>query len=464
MLGADMRTPSSGPMRLLRGEIQMIRRHPYSNLLNIPLSVFGLGFLILYFAGFAFFIDQILHPPCCDANQYLDLAERINTQGLAEVKESLRTFGYPWVLSLIVKAAKLLNLPSGFLIFLVQISAYFIVVVFITNHLGKESKKLAGSVYIALCANIFLLPYLGISLTDSLYTSIALALLVILMKKNIFDERSAKIQFGKVLFVTFLLSMVITIRPAGIWLAVPIGYLLFSLWLFQKNKWTFLIAVLLGTFPIQIQVVLNTINFNAVTFLPVADLGNAQIKWGIENFKYATWLGAGKAQNFYPSFPIIDSSSSELGLKWYLANPANAFKLLLIKVFAAFDWDYIMPYPRTQSTYKWIGSFFSFTILWVGLFGTLLHACTNKLIILGPRFMPFIVFISWSAITLSSALELRFTLPMLSYLIIAGFVVINHIAHHKNMRLMTCLVAGWIIFMPLALLIAKIVRSQATIQ
>lgn len=426
---------------------------------EISHSVLVLGAIFLLAMGFMFFMEQSLQPPCCDAKNYLELAKKYNVEGIT-VKEPLRTFAYPLILSLVIKTSQAINLSESLLVFLLQISVYYLAVVVVSNVASEYSRKLSMAIYTALCANIFVIPYAGITLTDSLYTSLSMLILGGIMKTESLQRSEQSISTKRVFLGTLLLSLAIVIRPAAVWLAAPALYCLVRLtWKRGVSVFDFLLATTAGAVPLYIQIALNFTNYKVISFLPVTDLGGAQIKWGIENIKYGTWMGSVK--NFYSSGHLVDIHSRELDLWWYFNNPIDSIKLLAFKLIGAFDFDYVIPYPYHQPHYKWIASFFSFTILWIGVFGTLVHLCTKKLTVLGSRFMPVIIFTGWCAISLISALELRFVLPLISYFIIVGCAVGNFIVVNRNKKILLFLIAGWLICLPFFYQAAKFIRLQS---
>ena len=227
-----------------------------------------------------------------------------------------------------------------------------------------------------------------------------------------------------------------------------------------------LLAAGLGIAPLYIQITMNATNHKVVSFMPVINLGENQIEWGISNINYATWMGGGAPQKFYPSKALINASSNKDKdkISWYFKNPVASIKLLTCKLIGAFDFDYLVAYPYHPLTYKWLFSFFSFAILWIGTFGILVHLLTNKLTLLGSRFMPCIIFLAWCSISLLSALELRFTLPLISYFIIVGCTTINFIIRDKNKKVLMIMLLILAVFMPLSYHVAKFVRLQSVVQ
>lgn len=223
-----------------------------------------------------FFVEQNLRPPCCDAAQYLKLAEKYNAQGIVATKEALRTFAYPWILSLVIKTSQAINLSVSLLVFLVQISVYYFAIVVVSNVTSEYSRKFSAAIYIALCVNIFAIPYTGITLTDSLYTSLSILLFGGVMKIESLQKSEQSISAKWVFWGALLLSLVITIRPASIWLAAPALYcLVLLIWKRSVGISYALLAIIVGAGPLYVQIALNVTNFGVISFLPITDLGGA---------------------------------------------------------------------------------------------------------------------------------------------------------------------------------------------
>ena len=219
-----MKTVKNAHYPLSQGKQKMKNRHFFLNLTNISPPILALGGMFLLVIGFKFFIEQIIYPQAYDAVAYLHYAKIMNAGGIEAMTDPLRTFAYPWILSLIIKASQAINLPEKFLIFLVQISFYYLATLFVSSVASEYSKKLPIIIYLALCVNIFVIPYTGITLTDSLYTSLSIVLFGMWMKINFFHE-TKQIYPEKFIFLcVLLLSLAMTIRPAAIWLAVPTCY------------------------------------------------------------------------------------------------------------------------------------------------------------------------------------------------------------------------------------------------
>lgn len=432
-------------------------RWPY-----ISRSILLLGASGLMVLAVAFFMQQINDNSTCDAGGYAAIAMAIKQKGVLAVRESERTFIYPSLLALLMRVSEVTRIPAIFLTFLIQLTIYYLAILFISNVLFVTSKKLAEAVYLGLCFNIFVIPYTGITLTDSFYTTIAILIFGSMIKMEELQQNKKIVSAKWVYLIVLLMSIGITTRPAAIWLAIPICYLLVRMIISKSISIPFfLLACFLGAVPLYFQTLLNIVHFHKITFFPACDLGAMQLKEGIKNIKYATWLGGGNAANYYSSKSLFFLHSHELGISWYFYYPIDAVKLLFLKFIGAFDFDYLLVYPHHKEKIKWLPSFFSFSILWLGLLSVCVHCVTNRLSVLGSRCMPGVIFLGWCSITLLSALELRFTLPLLSYFIISGLALVYHVTLTKSKKLMLIIVIGWIFLLPIFYSISMFVRMQS---
>ncbi|MCX7338845.1 MAG: hypothetical protein NTX76_06180 [Alphaproteobacteria bacterium] len=424
---------------------------------------FIVGFSFLLIIGFYFFIEQILRPVGGDAPSYMEIARAYNSKSIVAAQtDSHRTFAYPWILSLLIKLSGIANFPDILLIFVFQTTAYLFATLLIVSSVSNHSSKLASILFVALCFNIYVIPYHGITLTDSLYTSISIMIFGILIRLECLSAPGNNDLVKWIFYLIFLLSWGIVIRPAAIWLSVPVFYCIVRLFTKGYVKITDLILVLItGAVPLYIQICLNVLNYKVISFLPAANLGGMQIQWGIENVKYGTWMGNGGIGNYYSSKSII-GTVTDPSIRWYFGNPSKAIRLLSLKMVGAFDFDYLMPYPYRKLALGWIPSFLSFSILWFGSLGVVFHLFTGKLRALGSRFMPLIIFLSWSSVALISALELRFTLPLLSYFIVVGSVFIFYLLNGSKKWICISFM-GCIISMPIFYITAKFIRSLSSV-
>lgn len=414
--------------------------------------------------SYYFFLLQQEYPPCCDAVSYAAIAAKTNSVGFLESQIPLRTFAYPLFLSGIAHVSSLSNIDYLLLVFLLQFSLYAIALVNALSFFAAKVKSTATKniMLLFLCCNIYVAPYIAATLTDSLYTS--LCIIVITNICRLFS--STDIKYNLICITALLTALAIVIRPTAIWLVAPLSFYVVVLIFSGSVNYLKLIGVIaIAAVPLGVQIFINYSRFEVFTFFPATDLGKAQIEWGIKHLKYATWMGGGAQPNYYPSSELISAVPGETGftIMWYFSNFVEGIKLVFVKFIGAFDFDYLVPYPYFVIKDFWIPSVFSFAVMFFGVGGVVYHALTNNVAVLGNRFLPGIIFVSWGAITLISALELRFTLPILTYFMIVSVLYIHELNVRNQRKTIAYSVIGFLITLPFLIKIALFVRDQSSI-
>jgi len=434
------------------------------NEIEMPKNVLYAGLTVLLGLSLYFFYMHIKYPPCCDVVQYINLANIYNSGDILTYKEAGRTFGYPWFLSFVFAIADFINIPRSFLMLLVQTAVYFSAILLICFLASKYSKRLTISVFLLCCCNIYVAPYFGLALTDSLYTSLCLLFYGMLGYQMLSFRDKGRVSIGSILLVILLISFAIIVRPAAVWLVGPyvvtISYVLYHK---AASLSGVIVAIVMGTIPLMIQVTMNFSQFGLFTIFPAISLGDMQIVWGIENIKYGTWMGGGAPQNYYPANAFVDVSASQSGLIWYANNPIDGLRLVLVKFIGAFDYDFLSPYPTVKPYFMWLPSILSFTVLWVGLSGIFVHLLVKRLPMLGFRFLPFLILICWGAVNLVSALELRFTLPIVCYFLVVTAVFFDGYWDCFNRLRKFTYIASGALFVTLCIYISVFIRAQSSI-
>ena len=195
-------------------------------------GMLGLYFLVVQKADGTSFVY--------DAKNYLALATQYGlylSGGELPLIEN-RTTAYPLFLLGATSGGRHLGLPEADSVFVLQLLVWWAAIAYTYFNLGKalNSKGPFGHnslrdldsvipigiwVTISIGANIFISPYLSVGLTDSLYVSLALMFLVWV---TVFYSSPNQSLFLGVLFA----SLAITIRPAAIWLLIPLIVTIFS--------------------------------------------------------------------------------------------------------------------------------------------------------------------------------------------------------------------------------------------
>lgn len=369
--------------------------------------------------GLLFLLYQTRFPPCCDAEQYLGLGALYSESSIAakSTDASVRTYLYPLIIGYLIKVSNIVQLPVIFVLFAFQFSLYVYAVYKFASAVTCQHLLLKNPIFGAALFNLYVYPYFSLTLTDSLYTSLTIFWLYAAVR---FFSSTAAGGLWKSSMLGLVAAACFMVRPAGIWVLVLTAGI--YIWMAVKQvDWTSGLRLMLIGFsaifvPLVPQIYINLLNYGVASPFPVFKLGAAQIQWGIENLKYATFLGGGNPQMFYRN-PFYESGN---GLQWYFDNPLLAVYTLTLKLIGAFDFDYIFPYIYDkQPWYRWITGFVSESIFFLGCWGMLLHAFkpSELYIKIGPRFFPLFCFMAWASVSLASAIELRFTLPILAVLL-----------------------------------------------
>ncbi|MDY0212988.1 MAG: hypothetical protein RBR06_08280 [Desulfuromonadaceae bacterium] len=421
---------------------------------------------IAFLLGAFFLFYQVQYPACCDADQYAALGKLYAEKGIIANNSdaSVRTYLYPLVVGYLYRASMFLSLPLTILVFFGQLLVFIYSVNKYASIIQSELPIL-WIVKVALFFNIFAYPFFSLTLTDSVYnTLVILWIYSVIRASNVGEKAGSWNQYLTVFGLPGLLSSVIfVVRPAGIWVVVTM-VIVYAWLLFLNKSWknrTIAISIIVAcmVLPVIPQIYINMVNYGRVTPFPVFDLGAAQLQWGIENIKYATYLGGGNPQMFYLN-PFYVSGQ---GFDWYLQNPVRVAGTVVVKLVGAFDFDYLFPYIYEHKPwYRWFTGMTSIAIFLLGAWGGLVHAfCTGRSgLKVGPRYFPLICFLTWSGVTLASAIELRFTLPMYAFLL--PFTVERVSFLHRQWQSGVSVIRAWPIIAGYILLIyiANFVRMQ----
>lgn len=370
-----------------------------------------------FLLAFGFALYQGSYPTIIyDAGLYLELAS--TGQAFREADE-LRTWAYPWFLAQVLSLAGLISLPNLLIVTVSQTAIYWTSSYFLVRSINSENDYLRIATLWMLSLNFYVAPYHSVTLTDSLYTSLTLLVIGVLLRLQ--DQHNSENQVVLLWAAASLgASFAIVVRPAALWLLLPV-IVVFVTTSIQNPKRVpaNLAALIFGYSLLGVQIWLNGRAFGHYSFLPHRNLGGSQLRWGVENYKYSTWAGESPGGLKYPS-SVQSLKADQTGLDWYVSNPIEAMILLITKLAGGMDFDLVVPYPRELNPFSWLTGGLTLFVLVAGVV-FLLRNLWKPSMELGARWFPLVVFLAWSAVTLPSAIELRFSLPMLSYL---GFVAV----------------------------------------
>lgn len=375
------------------------------------------------------------HATCCDAAGYWRLARAYLEHGwmVEDRAAPYRLYLFPTLLAGVDRVATWLRVDPGSLLFAAQLGAYLATCRLLAAQLFAGRPARVTLAFALLACNVVVLPYLSLSLADAaaLVAFQGWLACVVALHRNHPDAPDPRLRRFAV--AAALAGMAMAIRPAYIWL-LPIT-LAMAIWLPPRDRRVgrMLLALCLPALLLAPQVAINARMFGTYSPLPAADLGDLQVRWGIENLKYTTAPLPGRDwQVFYPN-PFVAGTlrpDEPAGVDWYVRHPLRAAATVSSKLVGAFDVDYLAPYvhdPAARS--PWVLRLGTLSVLLLGGIGVVLHALRRRAggslatawrrdgASVGPAWLPALLVAGWGAVTLLTALELRFALPMYALLL-----------------------------------------------
>lgn len=421
------------------------------------------------FAFFCFFY-QIINPPCCDADGYIRIAKAYAKFGVSlneKELDGLRLYGYPLFLSLVIKLAGTLGLQFSFLLFIVQLSLYFLATFLLSQIITQNFSRLVGVVvFYSLLGNVVVYPYLGVALSDG-FTTILVVFIVYLILKILvcmFSDVGFTRAAGWLILLGYFVGFAVMVRPASIYLLMPL-VVLGCVFIYTQNLNPFSVGLLFVSsvaigfmLAVTPQLIYNFSSFKTFGFLPVENLGASQFDWGKHVLKYLTNLSGGNPQICYKS-PWTVGSPGE-GLVWYIQNPIIGFKTVFLHLYGVLDYDYLFPYVyNLENRYRPILFIFSQFVVFWGVAGYFYAVSdlrkidsTFKCIKSNVTYLLFsLVFpsflIGWASIHAFSGSEIRWSLPVVAALLpLAAWVVFVRVRAIKQNKLIYGLFFLYLIF------------------
>lgn len=334
----------------------------------------------------------------------------------------VRTYLYPTLLAGVSRIAGTAGLEAAQLLFVLQFAAHVASAALLARVWMAGRPRMALAVFAALAWNPFVLPYLATSLSDSA----ALACFQAWLAAMVASRRGGVHAIRWLALAALLAGVACALRPAYIWLLM-LTPLLAPWWRVPASmpapahRLKMALALLLVLPALAPQVAINQALFDRATPLPAGGLARDQLQWGIANLKYATAPvaeGEGEVRMFYAN-PMAGTLQGDEGVGWYLRHPLRGAGTLAVKFVGAFDFDYVQPYVWDRHPpLQWLGRGLSLALLLAGLRGLWLVAARGRdADRFGGRALAPLVLAAWCAVTLPTAIELRFSLPMLSLLL-----------------------------------------------
>ncbi len=397
------------------------------------------------------------------------MAREIAARGLFSRVEGseMRTYAYPFLLSLVVRAAAATGLSFVALLFALQLFAYGAAVLLLRRALAPASPEAARIAFCGLIVNWYVLIYTPESLTESL--SLTLLIVVAACWVQIWRNGFAA---WPVLAGSLVAGWALMVRPANAFLVAAWGFGLGLLWLRQRppavrTAYLAALAAVGIALPIAPQFVINVVHYGQATPFVTADLGRLQQSLGVQYIKYATALPpVPKAPIPYDN-PLLPGTRLDetAPLAWYADYPLRGVATLALHTFNLTDQDLLFTYSRDlRPWYRIPLGIVNHAAVALGVVGLVLlgrrlratnepHGRDAWIVLLA------LIAANW-ATYVWTAVEMRFGAVLLLVLFpLAGYAVIAVAA--RGARVRRAVAVGTAAYVVLALGLSGWVRDQA---
>jgi hypothetical protein len=429
-------------------------------------------FTVLFAALVAhgFFVHEWLYPSCCDASVYAQLGHEIAEHGLFHrfTGAHVRTYGYPFLLSLLIRATAALGWPFQVVLFEAQLFLYLAGCLFFRNALMRVAPLAARIAFYGMLADYYVLIYAPESLTES----VSLTLLVVAggcwLKAYCKGGGNWPLVSG-----SFVVGFAVMVRPANLFIVVAwvTGAIVIGLRrrigaVRGLSQGVCVVAAL--TLPMLPQLTNNVRNFGKWTPLVVFDLGQWQQSMGIRNIKYATGMAPVRQAEIHYYNPLWAGTTVDerVPWRWYVDNPRRGLLTLAIHTFNLTDQDLLFTYSRDLDPwYRLPLGLVNHGIVALGLLGLVLVA--RRVVAEGPNeqldglFVLLVMTGTNVAMLCWTAVEMRFGAVLLLVLFPFATYAIRRLIREGAARTLVVTTGAVAIYVALALQLSGWVRDQA---
>ena len=426
----------------------------------------ALSFALL--VAHAFLVHEWFFPSTCDAWEYVHLGREIADRGLFHLTTDLRTYGYPFILSFVLRTATMLGLSFTVVLFELQLFFYLTACLFFRSTLSRTSPLAARIAFCGLLVNYYVLIYIPESLTES----VSLSLLVIAGGCWLVAYRGGA-GVWPLVAGSLVASFAVMVRPANMFMVAAwiFGVVIIGLRQRPAASRVYVAGACIVTalvFPALPQLANNVRQFGKWTPLLAVDLRKIQQMLGIQNIKYATGMPPVPVQQIYYSNPLFVGTTVDVAspLRWYLDHPGRGVVTLVLHTFNLTDQDLLFTYSRDLDPwYRLPLGVINHGAVVLGLIG---------LILLGRRIylarergerdaslaLLALIGANW-AVYASTQVEMRFGSVLLLVLFPFACYTATRVAAGKSVRIIAATALGVASYIALALLLSSWVRGQA---
>ena len=416
-----------------------------------------------------FLVHEWLYPSAWDAAQYLNMAREIAARGLFSPVEGseMRTYGYPFLLSFVVRAANATGLSRVVLLFALQFVAYIAAALVLRRALAPTSPTAARVAFCGLIVNGYVLIYVPESLTES----VSLTLLVLAAGCWIRLWRDG-LAVWPVLAGSLIAGFALMVRPANAFLVAAWAFGLALVWFRQRPSFgraarLAALAAVGFALPVAPQVAINATYHGRATPFVTADVGLLQQSLGVQYIKYATGLPPVPEPPVPYYNPLLPGTTFDdnAPLAWYATYPLRGIATIALHTFNLTDQDLLFTYSRDlRPWYRVPLGIVNHAAVALGLVGLVLLGRGLRDATAPWRRDPWLVLVAliganW-AVYAWTAVEMRFGAVLLLVLFpLAGFAVLDVAARGaRSLRLLSLGTAAYVVF---ALALSGWVREQS---
>ncbi len=418
----------------------------------------------------AFLAHEWFYPSAWDATSYVDIAKDIAERGLFRKfhGSDFRTYGYPFVLSLVLRAAAATGISFVVLLFELQFLAYCGAAWLLRQALAPVSATAARIVFCALLVDYYALIYTPESLTESL----SLTLLLLAAAAWVTMWRGG-LAAWPLIAGSAVVGFAFAVRPAN---AFMVAVWIFGIALLvlrerprvPRGALLLLALVAAVALPIAPQVRTNVLYYGKLSPTVSVDLGALQQSLGAQNLKYATALPPVPRAPVYYNNPFYEGTTMDESSpwSWYVDYPLRAAATVALHTFNLTDQDLLFTYSRDLSPwYRVPLGIVNHAVVALGVVGLLLLGLRMRTM-KEPRsrdayvMLLALIVANW-AVYAWTAVEMRFGSVLLLVLFpLAAYAALRIAASRsrRKTRLVAAGVAGYIV---LALLLSEWVRDQS---
>jgi hypothetical protein len=418
----------------------------------------------------AFLLHTCLFPSAWDAAQYLTIGRDFAEHGLFRKFEGsdLRSYGYPFVLSVVVRAAAWTGLSFVALVFLLQFIAYGAAAFFVRAALAPFSPLAARIAFCGMLVNYYVLIYTPETLTES----VSLTLLVFAAGFWVSLWRNGLAAWP--LFAgSFIVGFALVVRPANLFMvAAWVFGIVIIAWRRRPvarhvaiHAAILLVALLL---PMTPQIRNNFVHYGKMTPLVTADIGTFQQLVGILNVKYATAMPPVPQPSVYYNNPFYEGSNllEAPPWSWYSSHPLRGIATVALHTFNLTDQDLLFTYSRDLTPwYRVPLGIVNHAAVALGLLGLILLG--RQLRTAGePRgrdayVVLLAVLVSNWTLYAWTAVEMRFGSVLLLILFPLAAYALTRVMAARSLRMTAAVALGTAAYVVLALTLSAWVRDQA---